>query len=302
MVLPGDTEWKAEAIRKALSGDYHTVVGVFSSTEAAERALVALNKAAFTGEDVSVVVPGTGAADEILSQASAERTTEGTTKGIVAGGVLGGLIGVGALVIPGAAPIAVAGLLAAWLEGMFAGAFLGGIVGALVKHGVPEDVARRYEKQMTEGNQLVMVLAKKGSREETACRLLQEAGSDDVESYPYQARTEQFPGSEPELKAVAAQMAAGEAGADVTPGQIRDGMVVVGSDGEIVGRVKQARRNDFLLDRELQTDLFVPNDAVRTVTEDEVILTVPKYEVSRLKERTAPGKGESEGWKAPPLV
>lgn len=302
MVLPGDSEWNREAIRKALSGDYHTVVGVFSSTEAAERALVALNHAAFTGEEVSIVAAGSGAADEILSQASAERTTEGTTKGIVAGGVLGGLVGIGALVIPGAAPIAVAGLLAAWLEGMFAGAFFGGIVGALVQHGVPEDVARRYEKQMSEGNQLVMVLAKKGTREETARQLLLEAGSNDVESYPYQARPEQFPGHEPELEAVAKQSAAGEPFPAAAAGKIRAGMTVIGSDGEIVGTVKQAGRNDFLLDRELQTDLYVPVDAVRNVIDDEVILTVPKYEVSRLKERTRPGKGETEGWEAPPLV
>ncbi len=302
MVLPGDSEWNREAIRKAVSGRYHTVVGVFSSTEAAERALVALNQAAFSGEEVSLVAKGTGAADEILSQASAERTVEGTTKGIVAGGVLGGLIGVGAFVIPGAAPIAVAGLLAAWLQGVFAGAFFGGIAGALVVHGVPEDVARRYENQLSAGDQLLMVLAQQGSREETARQLLLEAGSEDVESYPYQARPEQFPGHEIELEAAAARMAAGEPVPGVAAGQIRAGMMVVGSDGEIVGKVKQARKNDFLLDRELQTDLFVPNDAVRNVIGDEVILAVPRHEVSHLKERTAPGKGETEGWKTPPLA
>lgn len=302
MVLPGDSEWNREAIRKARSGDYHTVVGVFSRPDAAERALIALNQAAFTGEDVSLVASGSGAADEILSQASAERTVEGTTRGVVAGGVLGGLIGVGALVIPGAAPIAVAGLLAAWLEGMFAGAFFGGIVGALVEHGVPQDVARRYEKQMSQGDDLVMVLAKQGHREELARQLLREAGSDDVQSYPYQARPEQFPGHETEVEAAAARIATGEPVTGVAPGQIRAGMLVVGSDGEIVGTVKQARQNDFLLDRELQTDLYVPVDAVRNVIGDEVILTIPKYEVNQLKERTAPGKGESEGWKSPPLV
>lgn len=302
MVLPGDSEWNREAIRKSLSGGHHTVVGVFSSTDAAERALIALNQAAFTGEAVSIVVMGSGAADEILSQASAERTTEGTTKGIVAGGVLGGLTGIGALVIPGAAPFVVAGLLAAWLDGMFAGAFVGGIVGALVEHGVPEDVARRYEKQMSNGDQLVMVLAKRGTREETARRLLLEAGSEDVESYLFQARPQQFPGHEVELEAAAARTAAGEPVPGAVAGHIRVGMMVVSSDGEIIGRVQQARKNDFLLDRELQTDLFVPNDAVRNVIGDEVILTVPKYEVSRLKERTAPGEGGTERWKAPPLV
>ena len=129
-----------------------------------------------------------------------------------------------------------------------------------------------------------------------------EAGSEDVESYPYQARPEQFPGHEIVLEAAAARMAAGEPVPGVAAGQIRAGMMVVGSDGEIVGKVKQARKNDFLLDRELQTDLFVPNDAVRNVIGDEVILAVPRHEVSQLKERTAPGKGETEGWKTPPLA
>lgn len=301
MVLPGESEWNREAIRKALSGDYHTVVGSFTNSAAAERALVALNEAAFTGEDVSLVAKGSGAADEILSQASAEQTVEGTTKGAVAGGVLGGLIGVGAVVIPGAAPFAVAGLLAAWLEGMFAGAFFGGIAGALVEHGVPEDIARRYEKQMSDGDQLVMVLAKQGHREEVAKQILQEAGANDVESYPYQVRTAQFPGKETELEAAARQTAAEQETKRPAAGEVRPGMMVIGSDGEVVGQVKQARKNDFLLDREFQTDLYVPLDAVRKVIDGEVILSVPKYEINQLKERTAPGKAETKGWKTPPL-
>jgi uncharacterized membrane protein len=301
MVLPGDSEWNRGAIRRALSGGYHTVVGAFSSAAGAERALIALNNAAFTGEEVSLVANGSDAADEILSQASAQQTVEGTTKGAIAGGVLGGLVAVGALVIPGAAPFAVAGLLAAWLEGMFAGAFFGGIAGALIEHGVPEDVARRYEKQMSDGDYLMMVLAKQGHREATARQILQEAGSEDVETYPYQVRPEQFPGHETQLEAQARQAAAGEPVSPPASANIRPGMMVISSDGEIVGRVKQARRSEFLLDRELQTDLYVPIDAVRNVIGDEVILNVPRYEVSRLKERTAPGKPETEGWKTPPL-
>src|ERR1700730_3803448 len=41
-------------------------------------------------------------------------------------------------------------------------------------------------------------------------------------------------------------------------GQIQPGMDVVSIDGERVGRVKQARETDFLIDRPLARDLWVP--------------------------------------------
>ena len=42
------------------------------------------------------------------------------------------------------------------------------------------------------------------------------------------------------------------------PDQVRVGMDVVGIDGEMVGKVKEVRAEDFLLDRPFARDLYVP--------------------------------------------
>lgn len=62
--------------------------------------------------------------------------------------------------------------------------------------GVPEDVSRQYGDQVSKGNYLIMVVAEKGEQEQNASQILAGAGSNDVESYPYQVRTRKFPGDE----------------------------------------------------------------------------------------------------------
>lgn len=195
MVLPGDAEWEEDATRRAIQGGkYHTVVAVFPDFDTAEHALGALHQAGYTPSEVSLVARGTEAASEIPSQAESEHAVHGAERGAIVGGILGGLVGVAALAIPGVAPIVAAGWLAAALGGAAVGAASGGLIGAMAEMGVPEDVARQYGHQVSEGNYLVMVVAHAGAREQDASRILIEAGSEDVESYPYQVRTKKFPG------------------------------------------------------------------------------------------------------------
>ncbi len=195
MVLPGDAEWKEAAARRAVQGGkFQTVVAVFPDFETAEHAIGALHQAGYTSDEVSLVAKGTEASSELPSQAESEHAVHGAERGAIVGGILGGLVGIAALAIPGVAPIAAAGWLAAALGGAAAGAAAGGLIGAMTEMGVPEDVARRYGHQVSEGNFLVMVVAEEGEREQNAGRILTEAGSADVESYPYQVRTKKFPG------------------------------------------------------------------------------------------------------------
>ncbi len=64
--------------------------------------------------------------------------------------------------------------------------------------------------------------------------------------------------------------------------QIDVGMDVLGVDGQPVGRVKEVRANDFLLDRPIAHDLYVPYQFVLSVPDrgekparpTEVVLTV----------------------------
>ncbi len=78
-------------------------------------------------------------------------------------------------------------------------------------------------------------------------------------------------------------------------------MVVLGADAEVIGRVKQVGAEDFLVDRELQTDVYVPFATVRNVLDHELVLKISCSEVNQFKERTAPGK-EHEGWETLKLV
>jgi hypothetical protein len=71
---------------------------------------------------------------------------------------------------------------------------------------------------------------------------------------------------------------------------IREAMDVVGSDGVIVGQVKETRGTDFLVDRSMQRDVYVPFSAVQTVDNDRVMLNVPARDV------------DNQNWPTPDLA
>lgn len=48
----------------------------------------------------------------------------------------------------------------------------------------------------------------------------------------------------------------------IGPGQIEVGMTVTGIDGEEVGKVKEVREREFLMDRPLAHSLWVPYESV----------------------------------------
>ena len=79
-----------------------------------------------------------------------------------------------------------------------------------------------------------------------------------------QARPEQFSGNLTHV--MGAPQGAGPAAEAAGPlaERIQPGMVVLGADAEVIGRVKQVGAEDFLVDRELQTDVYVPFATVRT--------------------------------------
>ncbi len=214
MVLPGDANDKTRKTEQGIKGDRHTVIGVYRDSDHAEEALVALNDAGFGHDDVALVFSHSDAAEEIPSQAASERGSDsapaGAAIGGVTGGVVGGLIGAGLLAIPGAGPFLAAGWLVSAAGGAGVGAAAGGWLGAITQIGVPEDVGERYEQQMAQGGWLVMVLADKGGREQKAMEVLDETGARAVDSYPYQVRTDQFPGDETPYDETVVNDASGE--------------------------------------------------------------------------------------------
>ncbi|HET8631002.1 MAG TPA: DUF2171 domain-containing protein [Thermomicrobiales bacterium] len=75
-----------------------------------------------------------------------------------------------------------------------------------------------------------------------------------------------------------------------TPSTVRVGMCVVGSDRDEVGTVKAVRAADFLVDRRMRRDVYVPMAAVRDVTADSIMLDVPA------------GRVDDQHWPSPPLT
>ncbi len=67
-----------------------------------------------------------------------------------------------------------------------------------------------------------------------------------------------------------------------TGGRIQVGMEVVGANANPIGRVKEVRHNDFLVDRRMQRDIYVPITAVRDVLGGRVVLAVPNYQVDNM--------------------
>jgi len=73
----------------------------------------------------------------------------------------------------------------------------------------------------------------------------------------------------------------------VDPQYIQIGMSVRGIDGEDVGRVKEVRATDILVDRSLARDLYVPLEAIQAIIDasgtsaydTHVVLRIPKDRV-----------------------
>ena len=84
-------------------------------------------------------------------------------------------------------------------------------------------------------------------------------------------------------------------GAEPQAGQVRSGMTVYGVNGNEIGMVKEIRSNDFLVNRSLHRDIFVPFNAVQSVSDDQVYLNVPSDQVDTMNWPSPPMFGEAPG-------
>lgn len=71
--------------------------------------------------------------------------------------------------------------------------------------------------------------------------------------------------------------------------QLREGMEVIGNTGQVIGRVKEIRTSDFLVDREMARDLYVPFSAIKSVGV-QVLLNVAHDQV------------DQQGWDKPTVL
>ncbi len=169
------------------TGISRSIVGVFDSSDEAQRALEQLRADGLGPDEVSVMMRDTHVTESIQEQAASSPVAGGAAAGAALGGLLGGLAGwmvaIGAIAIPGVGLVVGAGALAAMLAGIALGAATGGLIGGLLSLGVPEDEARQYEDHLREGRVLLTVHPSPDFEIARATGILEANGAYDVRVY-----------------------------------------------------------------------------------------------------------------------
>jgi hypothetical protein len=162
-----------------------SVLGIYGSRMAVERAVSALRDAGFPSSDVSVLMPENLGSQEIATDKATkapEGAATGASTGAVIGGALGWLVGAGLLAIPGLGAVLAAGPIVATLAGVGAGGAIGGITGALVGLGIPEYEAKLYEARLSKGGILLSVHCDTAGEIVRAKEVLEGTGAEHIAS------------------------------------------------------------------------------------------------------------------------
>lgn len=163
-----------------------TVVGVFTDTAQADRAVTELKAAGFRDDEIGVAGRHDhGMATDAGDTAEHEQGSHagsGALTGALAGAGLGGLVGLGIIagIIPVLGPVIAGGTLAAILANAAGGLVLGGLAGALVGAGIPEEEAHYYQSEFEAGRIIVTVQA--GKRYDEATTILRRCGAYDMQT------------------------------------------------------------------------------------------------------------------------
>jgi hypothetical protein len=159
------------------------VYGIFVTPSSLEAATDGLISAGLSCQEMSILMSDKAGWHD-FSPCKGERASETTATevGGVVGGLVGLLVGLGAVAIPGAAPLVAAGPLMASLAGLGVGGALGGLVGGLVDLGLPEYEAKLYEGRLKDGAVLLSVHCASIEQIDIAKDVLQANGAEDIAS------------------------------------------------------------------------------------------------------------------------
>lgn len=136
------------------------VVGLFSTTLEAERAIERLKALGVGADSISVAMRDSAVQHELSDRTGIEDLgNEGAAAGAVSGAAIGAIVGLAVagstLVLPGVGTFLVWGPLAAALSGAGLGAASGGVLGALIGSGIPEPEAHHYLTGLQAGHTIV---------------------------------------------------------------------------------------------------------------------------------------------------
>ena len=177
-----------------------TVVGIFTDTFQAEKAVEEIRHSGIAEDKISVVATHDtiharkynadnersetlkagkdGQLVSAINTADRQNISTGTTTGGAFGGVTGLLAGAGLFTIPGLGPILALGPIAAGL----AGAAVGGIAGSLADLGIAPEKTDHYKSQVKEGGILGTVVCDQ-TQVNDVVSIFRDRGALDIETH-----------------------------------------------------------------------------------------------------------------------
>jgi hypothetical protein len=161
-----------------------SVVGIFTSREAALRAAEALRAAGIKPDRINLVSPDTAQRDlEAVPVDSGERPGIGAALGGVVGAVSGAQLGMVAasFFLPGVGPVIASGLAAAALLGV-GGVAVGDALETTLTDGLPKDDLFVYEDALRRGRTILIALVDSEAEAEAARAALADAGAESVDA------------------------------------------------------------------------------------------------------------------------
>jgi hypothetical protein len=166
-----------------------TVVGIFSSPSAADRAATDLVNAGLPPGNIRQLTPGSP--EREIHSAIPTAETEQSGMGKAVGGVVGFVVGLTAAF---GVPAVLQGAIGPWQQtsliiaavcgavGAVIGVLAGGALEARLSTGLPKDEIYFYEEALRRGRSVVFVFASNNRQEEIARRILHRAGADSLDA------------------------------------------------------------------------------------------------------------------------
>ena len=165
-----------------------SVAGIFTTRDAAERGLAALDSIGFPRDRVSFLTPGASRSEvRSVPTEDAEQPGTGAAIGAVVGGAVGAAGGfpIGAalvsLAVPGVGPVIASGIVGAALLGV-GGAVAGATLEASVSQGLPKDELFVYEDALRQGRSVVIAIAADEDSADVARAALARAGAESIDA------------------------------------------------------------------------------------------------------------------------
>ena len=139
----------------------NSVVGIYTSMDAAEDAVRQLGQGGFPIQHVSIIARDLGTESKVHGFVTPCDVAKSSARtGAWVGGIFGVLAGAAFLWVPGVGPLVVAGSLASallgGLEGAVAGAATTGVLGWLFSLGIGKEHILKYEQSVKAGKYLVI--------------------------------------------------------------------------------------------------------------------------------------------------